>query len=344
MGAGGDEGTAERGPERGTNYSVRFCRRNEKARNVANWLWTSDFVVEDNIVLVKKTGHRFALDLKLWHSIFIWFCFYTRTQVWRLQRSLTGHRKPTIAFLPDKPRPWYLIWPVMHCAGAKPIDDASQADIVMQFDDSTLCDPKIPDLSRRVRRVRTVNFNCRDISKTNVAVAFERVAGYSLAVDPTSYSGPIVDKSEINAAHDGRIVQGPIEPQSGRAYQRLVDNEIAGGLVEDLRTCTVDGEPVLVFRKRRPLERRFANENVSVDWVRPQEVFTPAEIDLIRRFTSEIRLDWGGVDVLRNKQDGRIFIVDANKTDMGPPVALPLGQKLRATRLLARAFATAFAP
>ena len=115
-------------------------------------------------------------------------------------------------------------------------------------------------------------------------------------------------------------------------------------VVEDLRTCTVDGEPVLVFRKRRPLERRFANENVSVDWVRPQEVFTPAEIDLIRRFTSEIRLDWGGVDVLRNKKDGRIFIVDANKTDMGPPVALPLGQKLRATRLLARAFATAFAP
>jgi hypothetical protein len=78
--------------------------------------------------------------------------------------------------------------------------------------------------------------------------------------------------------------------------------------------------------------------------VRPQDVVSPAEIDLIRRFCSEIRLDWGGVDVLRNKQDGRIYIVDANKTDMGPPVALPLGQKLRATRLLARAFGTAFAP
>jgi hypothetical protein len=311
---------------------------------VANWLWTSDFVVEDNIVLVKKTGHRFALDLKLWHNIFIWFCFYTRTQVWRLQRGLTGHRKPTIAFMPDKPRPWYLIWPVMHCAGAKPIDDASQADIVMQFDDSTLCEPKLPDLSKRVRRVRTVNFNCRDISKSNVASAFERVAGYSLAVDPTTYRGPIVDKSEVNAAHDGRIVQGPIERQSGRAYQRLIDNEIAGGLVEDLRTCTVAGEPVLVFRKRRPLERRFLNENVSVDWVRPSEVFSPAEIDLIRRFVSEIRLDWGGVDVLRNRQDGKIFIVDANKTDMGPPNAMRLGAKLRATRLLARAFATAFAP
>lgn len=114
--------------------------------------------------------------------------------------------------------------------------------------------------------------------------------------------------------------------------------------MEDLRTCTVAGEPVLVFRKRRPVARRFANENVSVDMVRPEEVFSPAEIDLIRRFTSEIRLDWGGVDVLRNQDDGRIYIVDANKTDMGPPVALPLGQKLKATRRLARAFADAFAP
>ncbi len=311
---------------------------------MSNWLWTSDFVVEDNVVLVKKTGHRLVLDWHLWHSIFTWFAFYTFTQFWRIQRRLTGHKRPTIAFFPDKPRPWYLVWPVMHCAGAKLVDDPQQADIVMQFDDSTTCDPSLPDLSKRTRRVRTVNFNARDISKSNVSAAFGRVAGYALGVDPKTYKGWIVDKSEINAAHDGRIVQGPIEPQSGRSYQKLIDNEVAGGLVEDLRTCTVDGEPVLVFRKRRPLDRRFANENVSVDWVRPSEVFSPAEIDLIRRFASEIRLDWGGVDVLRNKQDGRIYIVDANKTDMGPPVALPLGQKLRATRLLARAFASAFAP
>lgn len=307
-------------------------------------LWTSDFVVEDNIVLVKKTGHRLVLDLKLWHDIFTWFCFYAMANGWRLSRRLSGHKPPTIAFVPDKPRPWYLIWPVMHCSGAKPVDDPLQADIVMQFDDSTTCCPELPDLSNRKRRVRTVNFNCRDISKSAVSAAFGRVAGYALAVDPRAYVGPVVDKSEINAAHDGRVVQGPFEPQPGRSYQKLIDNSIEGGLVEDLRTCTVAGRPVIVFRKRRPIGRRFANENVFVDWVRPEEVFTPAEIDLIRRFTSEIKLEWGGVDVLRNKGDGRIYIVDANKTDMGPPVAMPLGQKLRATRLLARAFGTSFAP
>lgn len=311
---------------------------------MSNRLWTSDFIVEDGIVLVKKTGHRLVLDLHLWNDIFTWLCFYAMANWWRLSRRLSGHKPPTIAFVPDKPRPWYLVWPVMHCAGAKPVDDPLQADIVMQFDDSTTCCPKLPDLSKRVRKVRTVNFNCRDISKSAISAAFGRVAGYSLAVDPRTWKGPIVDKSEINAAHDGRIVEGPFEPQPGRSYQKLIDNTIEGGLVEDLRTCTVMGQPVLVFKKRRPIGRRFANENVSVEWVRPQEVYSPAEIDLIRRFCSEIRLDWGGVDVLRNGSDGRIYIVDANKTDMGPPVALPLGQKLRATRLLARAFAKAFAP
>jgi hypothetical protein len=232
----------------------------------------------------------------------------------------------------------------MQCAGARQIENAAEADIVMQFDDSTTCDPQVPDFSKRTRKVRSVNFNCRDISKSTISAAFERVAGYSLGVDPTTYSGPIVDKSEVNAAHDGRTVVGPIERVSGRSYQKLIDNEVEGGLVEDLRTCTVAGQPVIVFRKRRPLARRFANENVSVGWGRPEEVFSPAEIDLIRRFCSEIKLDWGGVDVLRDRQDGRIYIVDANKTDMGPPVAMPLGQKLRATRLLARAFGSAFAP
>jgi hypothetical protein len=58
----------------------------------------------------------------------------------------------------------------------------------------------------------------------------------------------------------------------------------------------------------------------------------------IREFARLLGLDWGGLDVLRDRAEGRLYIVDANKTDMGPPTALPLADKLAATRLLARAF------
>ena len=99
-----------------------------------------------------------------------------------------------------------------------------------------------------------------------------------------------------------------------------------------------------MFRKRRALARRFMNENAEVILDEPRNVFSIDELALIERFALELGLDWGGVDVLRDRSSGRIYIVDANKTDMGPPVALKLGSKLRSTRRMARAFAGAFAP
>ncbi|MDX1292356.1 MAG: hypothetical protein R3265_06080, partial [Hyphomonas sp.] len=224
---------------------------------------------------------------------------------------------------------------------AKLIDDVNTADIVMQFDDSTETDNTVPAVRDGVK---LVNFACDDISKSTVASAFEGAAGYSLSVDPTTHQGRMVEKSEMNAAHDGRILEGPLDtPLPGKTYQRLVDNEIDGGLVEDLRCCIVDGSPIIVFRKRRPLDRRFLNENVQVLLDEPRNCYTTDEITVIEQFAASIGLDWGGVDVLRDRSSGRIYIVDANKTDMGPPVALKLGDKLKATRRMAQAFAIAFA-
>ncbi|HVY87427.1 MAG TPA: hypothetical protein VG942_01065, partial [Hyphomonadaceae bacterium] len=307
-----------------------------------NGFWTSDFVFENGVVLVKKTGHRVQLSAKLWQDVAVWLAFYLRTELWRLQRRLTGRRRTRIAFVSDRPRPWYLIWAVMAAMGARVVRDPSKADVVMQFDDSTFSPkPSLPEFAGRAPRL--VNLNCQDVSKSAVARAFERAAGYSLAVDPAVYPGAMVDKSEVNAAHDGRIIVGPFPAEPGRCYQKVIDNEVEGGLVEDLRTVTVGGRPVVVFRKRRPLSRRFANENAEVDWVKPDQVYSPEEIALIGRFARELKLDWGGIDVLRHRGDGRIYIVDANKTDMGPPIALPLREKLRATHRIARAFSETFA-
>lgn len=309
---------------------------------MAGRLWTDDFKIDAGVILVKKTGHRIVPDLALAHSIFVWFCFYFFVQTWRTWRTLSGYRRPRIAFYPDKPRPWYFIWSVMHVSGAKLVDDTCAADIVMHFDDTTETQTVVPAIKPGAR---LVNFGCNDISKSRVAAAYEKVSGESLAVDPTRFAGRMVEKSELNAAHDGRILEGPLEaPVAGKTYQRLIDNEIPGGLVEDLRCCLVAGRPVVVFRKRRPLERRFLNENVEVLLDEPRNCYSPEEIRIIEAFAAEIGLDWGGVDVLRDRASGRIFIVDANKTDMGPPVALRLGEKLRATRRMAHAFAERLAP
>lgn len=303
--------------------------------------WLNDFEYSDGVILIKKTGHRVPATLSLANDVFTWLSFYFLAQTWRTWRFLTGHKRPTIAFYPDKPRPWYFIWPVMHVAGAKIIDDAGQADIVFHFDDTTQTANPAPATKPGAT---LVNFECDDVSKTRVSDAWRKVAGYDLAVDPRTFSGPMVEKSEMNAAHDGRIIEGPMEPVAGKTYQRVIDNEIEGGLVEDLRCCIVGGTPTVSFRKRRPLARRFLNENAEVILDQPGNCYTRDEIAVIEAFCAELGLDWGGVDVLRDKESGRIYIVDANKTDMGPPVALNLGDKLKGTRRMARAFAQRLPP
>ncbi|MEL6245392.1 MAG: hypothetical protein AAFY43_11100 [Pseudomonadota bacterium] len=308
---------------------------------MTNRIWLSDFKYDDGAILVKKTGHRVPANLSLAHDVFTWLSFYTLAQGWRSWRWITGHKRPSIAFYPDKPRPWYFIWPVMHVAGARLIDDPAEADIVFQFDDTTQTANTPPSIRGSATMV---NFACDDVSKTRVAEAFAKVAGYDLSVDPRTHDGPMVEKSEMNAAHDGRIIEGPMDPIPGKTYQRLIDNEIERGLVEDLRCCIVGGKVTLSFRKRRPLASRFLNENAEVLLDQPRNCYAPEEITLIEAFAAEIGLDWGGIDVLRDRTSGKVFIVDANKTDMGPPIALKLGDKLKATRWMARAFAEAFAP
>ena len=49
-----------------------------------------------------------------------------------------------------------------------------------------------------------------------------------------------------------------------------------------------------------------------------------------------MKLDWGGLDILRERGTGRLYIVDVNKTDM-PPLALPFVDKMRASRKLGAA-------
>jgi len=298
-------------------------------------MWLTDFEWEPGAVLVKKTGARIVISRAFLSEVAAWFAFYAAIKVRQL--GALGRKRISVAFSPDPIRPWYLAWAAATEAGLRLIDDPSEADIVFHFDDSTQS-----AVARPATRpdALLLNFGCGDISKSRVAEVFEEVFGYSLRIDPRAHTGPAVEKSEINGAHDGRIVFCPVEPRPGRVYQRLVDNRFGADLVQDLRTPTVGGRPACVFLKRRAAATRFANANVEVALTTPEAVFSSEELAMIERFAEKLGLDWGGLDVLRDARDGRIYIVDANKTDMGPPTALPLGEKLAATRSLARALDT----
>jgi hypothetical protein len=295
--------------------------------------WITDFEWGWGSVRVKKTGARVPFSRSVAAEVAAWLRFFNAA------RGMTPEAGApfTVAFLPDRARPWYLIWPVLRAAGGRIVDDPAAADVLFQFEDTTAGQAQ---MAPAAYRGLLLNFAATDVSKTRVAEASEIAFGAPLKVDPAVHVGPAVEKSELNGAHDGRIVTCPTQARPGRSYQRVVDNRCPSrpGMVEDMRTPTVGGRPAVVFLKRRRIGERFANANAEVVLVRPEDVYSPAEIAGIERFCGELGLDWGGLDVLRDVSEGRLYIVDANKTDMGPPTALPLPDKLHATRTLAKAF------
>jgi len=94
---------------------------------------------------------------------------------------------------------------------------------------------------------------------------------------------------------------------------------------------------VVVFVKKKPAAARFSIQNTSVVVKAPEEVFSTTEIDQLQRFCAAMKLDWGGLDVLREQASGRLYVVDVNKTDTGPAVVLNWRDRARATTLLSEA-------
>ena len=170
------------------------------------------------------------------------------------------------------------------------------------------------------------NGHCLDISKSTLDRHHHEVFGYGLNVDPTTHNGPMLEKSEGNAVHDGREIQGPLSPdqlQPSKIYQRIIDNRTENDLFEDLRVVVILGEVPLVYRKRKTGEVRYTNETAEVDLAEsPKTMLSDTEMEQIASLSAKMCADFAELDVLRDRQDGRIYCVDLNPTPYGPPAGL----------------------
>ncbi len=295
-----------------------------------------EYKIDGNQLVAKETGIAipltpgFARDA-LSIASFIWLVNGVRASRVLKRRG----PRARISFFPKKPRSFYAIWPVCHLADVKITDDHAAADLHFYFEDREFL-----TAPRRAPTAKPAfNVGCFDIRKSVVARVFEETFGYALAIDPRNWRGPAVEKSEGNGRHDGHVIDCPIAaPKRDHVYQRLVENTFDGRDHIDIRTPIVGGKIPFVYLKRRKPALRFSNENYRVDLVDADALLSPDEQRKISAFAAAMHLDFGGIDVLRDRGDGRIYIVDANKTDMGPPSALKSQDKLKAMRGLADAF------
>src|SRR6185312_4594608 len=163
----------------------------ERAFQTAGPVWLRDFRFGLTSLTVRKTGARVPYSPSIISEVTAWFRYFFAA------RAADPIGTPfTIAFTPERARPWYLVWAVSRIAGGRLAKDTSAADVVMHFEDATVT-PNEPPLKLK-RGAKLVNFGCPDVSKTRIAAAFEAGFGYPLALDPTTHAGLAVEKSEIN--------------------------------------------------------------------------------------------------------------------------------------------------
>ncbi|MBK0402461.1 hypothetical protein I5M27_05655 [Adhaeribacter sp. BT258] len=191
--------------------------------------------------------------------------------------------------------------------------------------------------------LKVINLNSRDISKLYVDEAFTSVFGYGTRIDPTTFQGKYVQKNDTNALHDGKVLTQPLkQAEPGFIYQILINNQHNDTQVEDIRVPIVKEVVPFVYLKYRDINERFKNTTVKTLVVPTEKVFNPEEIAKINAFCQKVNLEFGELDVLRNKDDGKIYIVDVNNTPQGPPANTSKADQEYAISVLAKQFSKAF--
>ena len=256
--------------------------------------WLGDFGWEGGRLVLRQTDVRLIPDKHVVAELGHWIAYLLLLSCVAVLARLRPRRRLAILFTPQPARPWYLARGAALWAGVRSARREADADIAFYFEDSTAGSPP-------PSRVPVLNGRCKNISKSHAARVFERVFGRPLSVDPRVFDGEMVEKSEKNGVHDGRVVVGSRLPRPGYVYQRCVDTSDARGVCRDLRTVCVGGRPIVVWEKEKAAGSRFSINNRRAVLREPGEVFSAVELDGIRRFCLAMGLDWGGLDILRDR-------------------------------------------
>ncbi len=239
------------------------------------------------------------------------------------QKFAANEARPKIAFFPQPVGPWYNIWLTLQNTKLETIDSVSEADYVFIFDDATYSNAAnyLPKDNKAI----LINDQATDISKSYISRVFEQIFGYEIEIDPTTYKGRAVEKSDENGTHDGRLITCPIPKEKVRpdcCYQKFIDSAFTGKTSEDLRILCVFGEVAAVYHKHKAFDKRFSTTYLNTTVHPAEDRFSAKELDLIKNYCDSIGLDFGAIDVMRDKHDNKIYIVDVNKTCM-PVMSLP---------------------
>lgn len=257
-------------------------------------------------------------------------------------RLASRQRTKTVLFYPERPKPQHVIYKMLHLLGCRmTTNPCARADVAFNFETTTFATADLTLVSLS-KQYRMINYRCRDISKRNVEGIFREVFGYASFIDPRTYQGKYVRKSDDNALHDGVILEGQREPDDEHIYQVLVDTIQDGESALDLRVPVIGGVIPFVYLKYKPIDIQFLWINTKSEIAETQMVFSAEEQAKILEFCEKLGLDCGELDVARDVNTNMVYILDANTTPQGPPNHLTETDTNQALRRMAACFQVRF--
>lgn len=251
-----------------------------------------------------------------------------RHRAWLLRQCLRkGKRPPVLYVWPEFPSKRAALYKMARCLGWELTNVPRGAALGgIRFEDTTEQIPQNSTWPANMQSSRVWNDQCSDIRKTTLERAHVKAFGYGMAVNPITHDGLMVVKSDENAKHDGQLVQGPLDSEnvcSDVVYQLNINNRDDSGRYYDYRIVWIGGQIPLIYQKFKVPDARFTNATVDAK-ILPDvsQVLSNSELEAIRHLTSIMCVDYAELDALRDRQSGRLFVVDVNPTPWGPPAGL----------------------
>ena len=259
-----------------------------------------------------------------------------------LHFALNGFQRKTLLVYPDFPSSKTVIRKICRVLNINLTNRIGRNfNWVLYYEDETFRSQFLP--LEALGEYRIVNLHSRDISKVYVEQIHLKVFGYNTLIDPLTYTGKGVKKSNINAKHDGQVIEFPVaDTEDGFVYQKLINNQVNEEEVLDMRVPIINSEIPLLYLKHRKVTERFKNTTTRTELAELGKHLSDAEQAQVIEFADKMKLEFGELDILRDLDDKRIYIVDVNNTPFGPPANISRKQGAAAINILARAFKKAF--
>ena len=247
------------------------------------------------------------------------------------RKYVRKREKKSIYFFPEQPKIFDVINKISIWNGYHFSHSEENADIKVHWEDCTFPSCYCNECF--------INSQCKSISKEDIEKLFKKLFGYNLCIDPIAFQGKCVKKNNLNAKHDGQIIECPIKDVEGNyVYQYVINNLIDSSTVEDIRIPIVKDAIPFVYLKYRKKSERFSNKNKKVKYKKVHEVLSEKEVGKLLQLCDQLRIDYCEIDAVRDYPEGKLYVVDVNHCPSGPPNHLSFFSTMNALSMLSKSF------